>query len=797
MAQIFSTDIVNQWRTHPQSFDTHIWVHYPKVVLQATIVDISEILPDPTTPDYWVEILVQDVVGDIMDVKYGMTITFSTGPNGVPDLGETFINLDQPNTAPVLRFSRVSRGTHPGELKVVYGMSVTVYEEYKVWAKIPNITTTGIMWKDGFLYVEDNTRYLPPVANGGQPVIKIVPTNTDTYVFNLYGSNSYAVGNGSTITDYLWELPATGVTFFGGSVDTDADIQLEAEPGMYHVYLTVTDNNAKTHRCAVPIIVIAKVLSDPYALLYDYLVPKSLSLREGGNTLTFDVPVDYFYRDSYRPGAMVIMFEDSYVGFDTVAGTQILSSDMVDLEHMNLRFVGWLDEETESISADGQGQTPTTQLTAIDIIGRLNKIPGFPQIVEREFTITTWVSVWALDVAKYYHYLLQWHTTALNIANVFLPDDGTLYPAVSLSSEGSPPYQQVKQLVSSIRHTFRADVTGAIYSRRDPMLYKESERTSDYFMEINDGDISSIDMPFSNWPKNHWLRGAGVSTSTENASTLTGLASYFCIAPGKAPGQGESGTEQSQLLVRNQLELNQIIGNMYARMNSPYGQYSVTLAHTAWIGMDPAYMKWLRVTIAANSATNRGITLNSDRFLINEVNIAFQPEGGYREVTMNLEREVDEMTATTVIPPEVANIPSTVTGNPVNYEVITNSWGEEDTTFIPGHAIIVAVPNIVLLVNNIGGGSLDVVDISPASMPGYPAMGILDPYNYDRLIVLCENGIIACDDIRAVTPTWSTVYTPDTLTYNLAWVIRGSNTREGYFCWSGYAIGAGNYYRFR
>jgi hypothetical protein len=328
------------------------------------------------------------------------------------------------------------------------------------------------------------------------------------------------------------------------------------------------------------------------------------------------------------------------------------------------------------------------------------------------------------------------------------------------------------------------------------MLYKESERTSDYFMEINDGDISSIDMPFSNWPKNHWLRGAGVSTSTENASTLTGLASYFCIAPGKAPGQGESGTEQSQLLVRNQLELNQIIGNMYARMNSPYGQYSVTLAHTAWIGMDPAYMKWLRVTIAANSATNRGITLNSDRFLINEVNIAFQPEGGYREVTMNLEREVDEMTATTVIPPEVANIPSTVTGNPVNYEVITNSWGEEDTTFIPGHAIIVAVPNIVLLVNNIGGGSLDVVDISPASMPGYPAMGILDPYNYDRLIVLCENGIIACDDIRAVTPTWSTVYTPDTLTYNLAWVIRGSNTREGYFCWSGYAIGAGNYYRF-
>ena len=106
MAQIFSTDIVNQWRTHPQSFDTHIWVHYPKVVIQATIVDISDILPDPATAEYWTDILLQDVVGDILDVKYGMTITFSSGPNGVPDLGESFVNWDQPNSAPVIRFSR-------------------------------------------------------------------------------------------------------------------------------------------------------------------------------------------------------------------------------------------------------------------------------------------------------------------------------------------------------------------------------------------------------------------------------------------------------------------------------------------------------------------------------------------------------------------------------------------------------------------------------------------------------------------------------------------------------------------
>ncbi len=797
MAQVIASDTLTKWRTHPQAIETHVWVHQPRVVITGLVMDLG---PDVNldAASYFTDVLMTGVTGNIMNVKSGMTVTFGSAPYG-NDLGTTYVNIDQPNSAPVIRIGRSSRGYHQGEIILVYGTYVTVWEEYRVWAKIPNITDDGTMFKDGVIVVGDNTLHPPPIANAGPPVFGIVATPSDSHTFTCYASNSVAIAASSTISTYAWELPASGITLALGSTITDEAPTFIATPGFYYLYLTVTDSNGKSHRCAVLVVVIARTSPVAGATFCDYLVPKTLSLREGGNTMSFDL-IDDLAPENFPHGATVVVWESSYVGI--TPHSQIITAHDIDDDHAGIRFFGWLEEENESLAAEPEQLNRQTTISAVDIIGRLGKIPGFPQLAERETAPINWVQIANLDVTKYLHYLLQWHTTALNIADFIPPAVGTSYPAVSLSSEGGSSLQQLKQIVTSIRHSIRADIYGRIWVKPNPMLRRESDRTSQFFATLADNDISQLNFTQSRWPKQHWLRGSGVSTSSQNASTLASLKSYFCIAPGKAPGQGESGGDQGQLLVATQDELNWAIGCQYAQVNSPWSGYQISLTHPSWIGMDPAYMYWVQLSISPDNQTFRHEVLWSVRFLINDVTISFNPNG-MRDISMQLEREVQEMKAWTVIPPNVPNVPSEEIATPiVNYDTtynIPDIWGAENPTYIPETWIIGAGGSVYRAGYNVATNTMTTTDIKMPDAMFFSVSGdsvgyhlIQDPWNYKRLFFLGFNGIAKTEDWTATTPTWSVCATVADAKAafgmtNLLFInkISGSINRQGYFGWLG------------
>lgn len=621
-------------------FEPRMYVHSPAVVFAAQV-------NAPGGVDYPVSFIAYNNVttGDYTDISPGMTLLLGTTP-GADNLGRQRIR--EVNGAGATTISvwvgRSSQGSHDGELTVTDDAYITVLDDRRVWAKIPFIDSSGAIFKDSNLEVEWRTTTPPPVANCGAGFAGTIDSTGKIYVlFN--GQSSFAVADGATITDYLWDI-GDG-TLLPGSSLTDDFISASFPAGFRYVSLTVTDSEGHSHTAYCPV-----YARDPdNDTSFDEFVMESHRITAQGQNVSVRITAD-MPRATYPDGTFVMIWEREPTG-------------TADRDHMLIQ--GWIDTEPTSMAAGRTGLLRDTTLTILDVAGRLDQLPGFPQTVADDATRDTalipeitWSYMTTPNLDKYLHYLLHWHSTALDVADFVWSGTGSSYEFVLLGSDGESLWNQVDRRARAFvpDRVLTCDRSGRMAVKPDPMLQDAADRTATVAAAIDEDEWSDIRYTYQRHPRAHWLRASAVlAGSTEPIGTV------FSIAPGDTPGQGVGELTQGEQLAISQTALNAATGHRYARANAPHGPLAITLLQddgstvtaVPWREIEPADMEWVTLTVSEETAAQRGLTFTAARGLVKELTIRYNQgrTGTTRTIEITWERETSGEPGKTIVKPDV------------------------------------------------------------------------------------------------------------------------------------------------
>lgn len=621
----------------PQPIHYRMFIHQPTVVFRARVNLVGSFeYPIQYIPYYNV------TLGTEADIKPGMTVILGSSL-GSDNHGRQRVRLA---ATPISIFVGISsQGVHDGELTLEQDDYIEVWDDRRLWAKIPVIDPEGNIYKDTNLEVDDRTTEPPPVAAMGTS--GLCGTEVGGVLrFDFDGTYSFAVAPGATISSYLWD-PADGTIVDGTA--TSATVGIEFEPGFRYIKLTVTDSNGKESYTERPIF----VDESDHSLSFDGFDIEEWDVTDIGQGISLKIMRD-IPKTTYPDGTLIMIWERE-------------PADPGDRDHMVI--VGWEDEETAQHTATRRGLRKNTSITVLDGAGRLDQLPGFPQNLSRDETRdtelvpeVTWnYFVGDVDLKIYLIYILMWHSTALEVLDFVFDFDGSDYKFVMLGSDGATLWDQVDRRAKAFVPNFclTCDRQGRIMIVPDPMLRDLSERTNVIQAVITEADWIEIEFKRRRHPKNHWTKGEAVA-----AGTTQPIGTFFCRAPGLIPGQGPGEVTQGEQLALSQVDLNKSTGHRHARDNSEFDVVSIIAAVNdigdsdliPWRELEPAYKEWITLDISADSAAYRGITWADQRLLLKRVNISNERgEHGLQRV-VKIEAEV-ETVGTPAVTEEVEQVP--------------------------------------------------------------------------------------------------------------------------------------------
>lgn len=560
------------------------------------------------------------------DIEAGMTVLFGSSAGG-DEYGRQRVR--KAAGAATLYFGRSSRGTRDGEVDLVDNAYISVWADYRVWSKIPCIDEDGTIYKDQDIAVGTYTTNPPPVANAGVPMAGTIASGTSKLRVTLPGTGAKACfAVSGSVSSYAWTLPS-GVSLVAGYALSDSQIEVDCDPGFYWIKLVVTDSNAETHTARVPI-----YARDPASdtSIASFTI-ENRRVTPQGQRLAVRILED-IAESTYPDGTLVMLWEDE-------------PSTGADRSHMV--FWGWHHTDPATISAERTGITRDTVFDCLDVAGKLDSLPGFPLSVEVASSPTTWAQMTAPNMDKYLHYLLHWHSTALEVADWSWSGTTTTYPFVVLGNSGQSLWDQLARRAKALvpDYVLGCNTLGQLQTVVDPMLQDTGSRTATVQATLEEADWSSIRYTHQRPPRAHWLRGEAVLASN------TTISAVFCIAPGESPGQGESGANQGEQLAASQSALNACEGHRYARHNAPQGYFNILLAEGDDKGIEPADMTWVRLNVSSDTAAQRGLTFSNERGLVREMNVRYDQgrTGLVKTVELLWERETSGTPAVTVLMP--------------------------------------------------------------------------------------------------------------------------------------------------
>lgn len=586
-------------------------------------------------------------LGAFGDIEFGMTIALGTA-DGLDDLGRGRIR--DGSTGSALKVARSSQGRRDGEFDVVDNSYITVWDDYRVWARVPHIDSTDpdvpVFYKDDDIAVGTFTTNPPPVSNCGPGFAGTIDPNTSVITVTLppQTNNSFAVADGATITTYLWDVQDGTIT-----VGTSASSQITATfpAGFRWVKLTVTDSNGKTHFSRCPV-----YARNPAAdTTVPHWQPVSRQITHQGQSIEAVIYSD-IPRDDYPDGTLAMIWEGEAI-------------NPADRSHMWL--IGWHDENADELSSERTATLKDSQLSFYDVMGRLDTIYGYPQIVEAATTADTWTKMVNPTVNKLIHYLLQWHSTALFLADYTPSALGSLLPFTVLEAEKQSIMAQVEEKARAMTpdHHFVCDSLGRLSVKPDPILQSMGDRSPTVQVAITEDELKDLSYTYMRDPRVHWLRSGAVRAHIVTDEML--LGTFFCVAPGINPGQGETEQTTNNKIALSQIALNACEGNRYARLNARHSHLRITLAEGDDMGIEPASMNWITLTLTAGNRSVRDIPFDSVRLIPWQVSIRYDnaDSGLIKTVNITAEVETSGPAAVTDIQPSIADPPEK--GRPDDY----------------------------------------------------------------------------------------------------------------------------------
>lgn len=593
----------------------------PAIVFSARINLASATYPIDSLPYDGV------VDGDYTDVRVGMTVLIGSTLYG-DDLGRTRVRAaPDSDTLPI---GRSSRGTRDGEITATDNAYITVLDDFRVWAKIPYITSDGTINKDSDLAYSDQTSEPPPVANTGPGFAATIDPITELITVAFDGSASFATAAGATITGYAWDLKDYD-TVTAGALDEDS-VTATFPAGFRWIALTVTDSNGKTHTAWAPIYARDPADDGQVGGCIPHFHIESHRITPQGQEIAFRIRHDIDTSD-YPDGTLAMFWYGE-------------PANASDRSHM--QFIGWHQTDPAELESSRTATLMDTTLNCVDVAGRLDTLPGFPQILEADDTPSNWTQMADPTINRYLHYLLLWHSTALEVADWSWAEDGDDYVFLVLGSDGESLWNQIDRRAKGIvpDHLITCNRRGQLATLPDPMLLDTGDRPATVQASIAANHYQDLRYTHNRPPRIHWLRASAILADEDEVSAI------FTQAPGTAPGQGERAQDHGEQLALSQTDLNAVTGHRYARINAPQGLFSLTLLGSDDLSLDPAALEWVELTIA--SPAQRGLSFTDERGLVQSMAIRWASERGglVRTISLEWEREISGDPALTVVPPE-------------------------------------------------------------------------------------------------------------------------------------------------
>jgi hypothetical protein len=214
---------------------------------------------------------------------------------------------------------------------------------------------------------------------------------------------------------------------------------------------------------------------------------------------------------------------------------------------------------------------------------------------------------------------------------------------VAWGADASSPGYTGGEMKSYVSPTWSAESKDAIFAIQVPFGLIRPTAT---LVDLTEADIVSIEHASpSRGDRYHWLFASGVKVD-ETVSTP-----YFCVSPGPVPGAGPLQQNSDDQIVECQDDLNIREGNRFAiRLNPDSTYFTVRLAHGNDIGLDPASMPWIGITVTEAYARARGLAFTSARFLLIEAEVQLDNTSGVKSQTITVERESEGPPALTYTP---------------------------------------------------------------------------------------------------------------------------------------------------
>jgi hypothetical protein len=600
-----------------------LFLHQPVVIFRARVND--------ATPTYPADEITFDTVtvGAYGDIKIGMTVLVGSA-DGLDDYGRQRVRRVALSTK--IPVGRSSEGTRDGELTLTDNAYITVLNEYRVWSKIPYIDpATGEIFKDSDLEGSTDVMWPPPKANAGGAFAGTIDSVTGlmTVTFDSDGSFQFDPALSSALSvppTFLWDV-ADGTITVGTSAS--ATITATFPAGFRYVSLRVTSDDSQHHTVRVP--VYARDPDNDTSIAAFQVAGRRLTMHGHELSIRFlsDIP-----RTTYPDGCLAMLWDDE------LEGNPALRSQML--------FTGWHQRDEVGIQAQRTATLKDTTLHFVDVLGRLKTLPGFPQQVEYVASPNSWTETRYPNVFYYLWHLLQWHSTALDVADLVLGTQ-TLnnFSFKTWGSDAGNLFDQVNRLANNITpdHHLTCNKLGQMMLVVDQMLKLVADRSAVIRDTIEDNDWLEIRYGYERSPRVYQLRTFAIDS---DSSTITVLHS---MAPGLAEGQGLQYIETNERIADSQFDLNYVEGNRYARMNARYGLFTIVvpLERVSAIN-DPAYFGWVRLTVNSANQPQRTLPFTNQRGLVHEINIAYdyQRTGIVRTATLTWEMETSGPPAVTL-----------------------------------------------------------------------------------------------------------------------------------------------------
>lgn len=479
----------------------HLYVHSPTAVWKGRVNLASATYPIYNIPFDGVT-LGSNPPAEALD---GMTVLFGS-TEGADNLGRSYIRKTSV-FADTLFIGRSSKGTKDGEVTATDNAYITVVNEHRVWPRFPyhdifSNPLLPVIYKnaDQTFDVSYTTNFFP-VANTGPGYAGTIDSVTGLITVTFNGTTSYGLPVAASIASYLWNVGDGTITVGTSSSST---ITATFPAGFRYVSLKVTATNGGVHTAYCPV-----YARDPdNDTTVDAFQIESHRITPNGQQLAFRILSD-LPRSTYPDGCLVMLWEDE-------------ASGPTDRSHM--QFIGWHHNDSAAFEFVKTGTLRDTVLECLDVAGKMDTIPGMAQRVEHAAVPAYWYQMYQPTIDLYTHYLLYWHSTVLEVADVFLTGAGSEWAFMALDSDADTLYRQVNSHAQRLTpdHIFACNRRGQLSFLVDPMLITPFLRNTTIDTQATlAGNIAQVSVLHQRPPRVHWIWASAVLTGYTYGAVTT------------------------------------------------------------------------------------------------------------------------------------------------------------------------------------------------------------------------------------------------------------------------------------